>query len=137
MKSKTLLSLVFVCLAVSGSLVCYGQSQSQMPTSDQVAIAVRFTDQGPGQAVEEYYGIVEKKDLAALLSGPAPGSFLKLNNVIVLTGTDFLPLSDAGTDVTKYGYGTSLYVREDTIFRIVELDDAFVKARWGPKENKP
>jgi hypothetical protein len=61
---------------------------------------------------------------------------LKLNHVEVITDGKLVPLSEANYQGTPFGYGGTIYIRIDTIFRIVELDDTYVKQNWPPPAGK-
>jgi hypothetical protein len=71
---------------------------------------------------------VEKKVFQAMLASPNPTGFLKLNHVAWLANGKITPLADPGNSSgANFGYGDVMYFRIDTIFRIVSLNDAFVK----------
>jgi len=123
--------LLFLCFAFPGPLVSYSQTPP-----DDAFVAIRFSDGADAQAIEEYYGSVDRKALAALQGNVTPNAFLKLNHVEVITDGKLVPLSEANYQGTPFGYGGTIYIRIDTIFRIVELDDTYVKQNWPPPAGK-
>jgi hypothetical protein len=132
MKAKRLIFLLVLCICILGANRSYGDNF--LPNPD-VWVAVRFLDQGPGQPVDEYYGTVPMMTLNAVGSSGSTG-FLKLSHVSVMTGGNLAPLSQVSADGSSLGYGDTMYIRVDTIFRIVEVDPGFVKLRLTPPAGK-
>jgi hypothetical protein len=99
-------------------------------TADQVWVAVRAADKGPGQVDSEYYGSVDRKAFAAMTNLSAPAGFLKVSHAAWLINGKLIPLSSASYNGVLYGYKDVVYLRMDTIFRIVELNEALAKTRF-------
>jgi hypothetical protein len=111
-------------------LLCGAKSFGQ-PVPDEVWVAIRVIDKGPAQLGSEYYGSVEKKVFQAMLASTNPTGFLKLNHVAWLSNGKIVPLADpSNSGGANFGYGDVVYFRIDTIFRIVSLNDTFVKENF-------
>ena len=116
-----------ILLAMCLVAVPVGRSVAQSPSSGTVWVAVRVADKGPGQPGAEYCGTVDWKSVGALLAMPNPSGFLELNHAFWLINGKIIPLSDAGVSGINYGYENTVYLRIDTVYRIIRLRDSFVK----------
>jgi hypothetical protein len=106
---------------------------AQPPASqDEVWIQIRFLDKGAAQPVTEYYGLIRKDDFAAMRASEKPNEFLRVSHVAWMENGTMFQLSDTNANGAKFGFKNVMYVRADTILRIIELDDTFVTQRLLP-----
>lgn len=121
----------------SSILILLSTSGCSKSAPDEFWIAIRFAHQGVGQANGEYYGKVEKKAFDSMLSATAPTGFLKLNNVAWMDDYGkIIPLPETTGTYAKYGYGCIMYLRTETIARIIVLDEKFVQQNLEHSEKK-
>ena len=128
---KYILSFLLAgCMAVVFCFDAAGQSPSGASgTQSQAAVwvAIRAADKGPGQPTAEYCGTVDWKAVSALLAMPNPTGFVELNHAFWMVNGKVVPLSNASVDSVNYGYDNVVYLRIDSIYRVIRLNEAFVK----------
>ena len=95
--------------------------------SDEIWVAIDATIKGPATAAVEYYGTLNKKVLEGTLTKTTPSSFLKLSHAGWMEGGKMQWLPEATQSGTTCGYSDVMYLRIETVTRIVELDKNFVK----------
>ncbi len=124
----------FSFIAILLLVVCAGQGGAfAEPPSDEVWVNIRFLANGPEQPVTEYYGTIRKADLTAMLGSTGKiAGLLKVSRVAFMENGQIAELSDTLLNGSKFGFKNVMYIRADTILRIVELDDTFVTQRLLP-----
>ena len=99
---------------------------------DLVWVAIRASDKGLNQPGLEYYGSVERKAFNTAVTSPVPTGFLKLTHASWLSDGKLVAVSESSYNGNSYGYKDVVYIRMDTIFRIIELSDEFTKTHFPP-----
>ena len=103
------------------------------PGPDEVWVSIRFQENGVEQQPAEYYGVIHKADLAAMEgNGGKIAGLLKMTRVAFMENGQVFALGDTLVNGSKFGYKNVMYIRADTILRIIELDDTFVTQRLLP-----
>ncbi|HWB58069.1 MAG TPA: hypothetical protein VG733_01190, partial [Chthoniobacteraceae bacterium] len=96
-------------------------------------VCIRYQDKGIEQAPTEVYGLIHKTDLAAMLGANGKiNGFIKVSRVAVMLNGQIFQMADASDNGVKLGFRNVMYIRADTILRVVELDDTFVTQRLLP-----
>jgi hypothetical protein len=98
------------------------------PNPDEVWVAIRVLEKGAIQPAGEYYGALDKKVFEETLERTMPSGFLKLRHVAWLENGRIVRLAEP-TGGVEYGYGDVMYIRVESVLRIIELDEKFVKER--------
>ena len=97
------------------------------PASDDVWVAVAFSDKGPNEPATEYYGAIDRKLLTSIMAAPVPTGFIRLSHVALMSANGrIVPLSETRGNI-RQGYSRIMYFRVESIVRIIELDPQFVK----------
>jgi hypothetical protein len=95
--------------------------------SDEVWVSIAATLKGIAMPPIEYYGTLNRKVFEETLARTIPSGFLKLRHAAWMEGGRLHRLSEATQDGATYGYSDVLYLRVETVTRIIELDPSFVK----------
>jgi hypothetical protein len=124
MNSKHLTTVTIVWLLSLSSPV----AAIAAPNPDEVWVAIRVLEKGAIQPAGEYYGALDKKVFEETLERTMPSGFLKLRHVAWLENGHIIRLAEPAGGV-DYGYGDAMYIRVESVLRIIELDEKFVKER--------
>ena len=74
-----------------------------------------------------YYGALNRKIFEETLARTMPSGFLKLTHVCWMEGGKVRSLAEVTQDGAPVGLSDVMYLRVETVTRIVELDNKFVK----------
>ena len=129
MKSKYL-AAVFFSLFVFCAVSARSFAES---ASDEVWITVRVADKGVGAGVSEYYGTVNKKGFADMVNAATPKGFLRLSHAAWMGSGGIVRLRDAKENGNAYGYSDVMYLRADTVLRMIKMDESFAKEHLQSK----
>jgi hypothetical protein len=102
------------------------------PQPDEVWVNIRY-QAGINLPATEYYGTIRKADLAAMLGSTGKiAGLLKITRVAYMDGGQLYPLAETLANGSKFGFKNVMYIRADTVLRVIELDDTFVTQRLLP-----
>ena len=120
-KFKTTLCLLFLIFTLLPNLA------SSSEKDIWVAVTV-FEGRNVGASLPEYYGIMSKETYEKLTTEVKEGMMFKLDSVFWTNdeGT-VVHMSDAKKHGRPYGYTNEIYFRADHIYRIVVVEEKFIK----------
>jgi hypothetical protein len=114
--------LVSVCLLVfPAGVFCAGEPSEEIWVSLDAAIT------GVGQPTINYYGALNRKVFEETLARTVPSGFIKLTHVGWMEGGKIHWLKELRQGGELVGFSDVVYIRVETITRIVELDEKFVQ----------
>ena len=122
---------IFAAVALS---ICASPLSCGEEPSDEIWVSIAANIKGVGMPMSEYYGALDRKVFEETLTRTLPSGFLKLRHVAWLEGEKIHWLSESTQDGSIYGYSDVLYLRVETVTRIVELDKTFVKQHMLQKK---
>lgn len=126
-------AILLLLLCVSPSVAF-----SQTAAPDEQWVSIRYQDKGVNLPATECYGLIHKADLAAMLGSTGKiAGFIKVTRVAVMENGQIFQQSDANANGIRLGFRNVLYIRADTILRVIELDDTFVTQRLLPLKEQP
>jgi hypothetical protein len=117
----------FTILATFTSFFCLSLLSAAQEPSAEMWVAIAATIRGLGESPVEYYGALDRKVFEETLTRTMPSGFLKLTHVAWFEGGQLKRLTESTEAGTTRGYGDVMYFRVETVTRIVELDNGFVK----------
>jgi len=88
---------------------------------EYVWVALRTHDRQIGQGISEYYGRVTKPHFELLTDARAHQAFIQLDYSASMYDGKFVPMSGEEEEGKSLGYSNTIYLRSDTISRIVIL----------------
>jgi hypothetical protein len=113
--------------AVVSLWICMSQLSSAKEPSDEIWVSLDATIKGVGLPTVNYYGALNRKVFEETLARTVPSGFLKLTHVGWMEGGKIHWLSELTQDGAPVGFSDVVYLRVETVTRIVELDEKFVK----------
>lgn len=102
-------------------------SSSAEEPSEKIWVCIDATIKGLGMPTVEYYGALDRKVFEETLTRTMPSGFLKLTHVGWMEGGKMHWIAEVTQDGNPMGFSDVLYLRVETVTRIVELDKNFVK----------
>jgi hypothetical protein len=115
---------VFIAI---GLLLCPAGLFSADEPSGEIWVSLDATIKGVGQSTINYYGALDRKVFEATLERTVPSGFIKLTHTGWMEGGKIHWLADLTQDGEPVGFSDVVYIRVESITRIVELDKKFVK----------
>jgi hypothetical protein len=109
------------------------EAVAQTASGDEMWVQIRYLAWGPGKETAEYYGLIHKSDFIAVMGADQkPNLVLRVTRVSKMENGQIVPLSEENPSGAKSGLRNVMYIRADSIVRVVELDDTFVTQRLLP-----
>ena len=105
-------------------------------SEEYVWVALRTHDRGLGQGISEYYGRLAKPHFELLTDARAHQAFIQLDHAASNYDGKYVAMSTEEEEGKSLGYSNTIYLRSDTISRIVVLSkDAVAALSELSKEN--
>lgn len=120
------MKITFAILVTFASILFLPASVAQEPSSE-IWVAIAATIKGLGSEAVEYYGALDRKVFEETLTRTMPSGFLKLRHTAWMEAGELKRLADSMDGGTTLGFSDVMYFRIETVTRIVELDNSFVK----------
>ncbi|MFN2623810.1 MAG: hypothetical protein ABR611_13310 [Chthoniobacterales bacterium] len=114
-------------LVTIGLLLCPASLFCADEPSGEIWVSLDATIKGVGQSTINYYGALDRKVFEETLARTVPSGFIKMTHVGWIEGGKIHRLSDLTQDGEPVGFTDVVYIRVESITRIVELDKKFVK----------
>jgi|SRR5882724_3674481 len=114
-------------LLVVGLLLCTPRLFSADEPSGEIWVSLDAAIKGVGQPTVNYYGALDRKVFEETLARTVPSGFIKLTHAGWMEGGKIHWLADLTQDGEPVGFSDVVYIRVESITRIVELDPKYVK----------
>jgi hypothetical protein len=119
-------SAIAIVITLTGTLWSSFTLSAQEPPTE-IWVAIDATTKGLGSSAVEYYGALDRKVFEETLTRTMPSGFLKLSHTAWMEAGQLKRLAESTEGGMTRGYSDVMYFRVETVTRIVELDNAFVK----------